>query len=99
VAQLFWAESARAALDDLVLTHSLPGDTHERIAQSLRPLARFPRLGPEIQHLDDGQELRFLIGPWPWLLLVYVYDPAQDRVVVVSPEDGRAAISAARRRR
>jgi hypothetical protein len=99
VAEVFWAESALSALNDLVLSHSLPPDTRERVAQSLRPLERFPRLGPELRRLDDDQELRFLLGPWRWLVVVYLYDPSQDRVIVVSPEDGRSAISTVHRTR
>jgi hypothetical protein len=34
-------------------------------------LERFPRFGPEIGKLPDGAELRFLIGPWPWLIVIY----------------------------
>lgn len=77
----------------LILTHALPTDTRERIKASLRPLARFPRLGPEITRLETGGELRFVVGPWPWLILVHLYDEGHDRVTVVSAEDGRAAAS------
>jgi hypothetical protein len=99
VAQIFWAESARSALDQLILSHSLPADTRERVKHSLLPLGRFPRLGPEIARLEDGKELRFLIGPWPWLLLIYLYDEETDHVTVVSPEDGRSATSSVARPR
>jgi hypothetical protein len=93
LAEVFWAESARSALTDLILSHSLPADATQRVTQSLRPLERFPRLGPELKRLGEGQELRFVIGPWPWLVLVYLYDETRDHVVIVSPEDGRSAIS------
>jgi plasmid stabilization system protein ParE len=99
MARVQWAESARAALDRLILSHSLPADTPERIKASLQPLARFPRLGPEITRLAAAEELRFVIGPWPWLVLVYLYDDRDDRVTVVSVEDGRAATSTVARRR
>jgi hypothetical protein len=88
-----WSESAVAALDQLVLSHSLPTDTRERVKHSLGRLERFRRLGPELAVLGDGSELRFLIGPWPWLVLVYLYDEREQRIVVVSPEDARAASS------
>jgi hypothetical protein len=99
MARIEWSESAVSALDQLVLSHSLPPETRDRVRGSLRPLERFPRLGPEIAVLADGLELRFLIGPWPWLVLVYVYDEVEERVVVVSPEDGRSATSTIVRRR
>ncbi len=91
MARLEWSESALLGLDRLRLTHSLPADTRERIEASAAPLARFPRLGPELRALPDGGELRFLIGPWPWLIVVYLYVEADDRVVIASIEDGRAA--------
>jgi plasmid stabilization system protein ParE len=98
VASLEWSERALASLDQLVVSHSLPADTRERIEASARPLARFPRLGPELRALDDGW-LRFLIGPWPWLVIVYLYLEAEERVVVVSVEDGRAATATIMRAR
>jgi hypothetical protein len=61
------------------------------VRASVRALERFPRLGPEITQVADGNELRFVIGPWPWLVFVYLYDEHDNRVIVVSPEDGRAA--------
>lgn len=99
MARVEWAESAGSTLDQLILSHSLPSDTRVRIRASLQPLARFPRLGPEIARPGSGEELRFVIGPWPWLVLVYLYDERDDRVIVVSVEDGRAATSAIARRR
>jgi plasmid stabilization system protein ParE len=81
-----------------VLAHSLPADTRDRIEASARPLERFPRLGPEIRALEDGS-LRFLIGPWPWLVIVYLYLELNERVVVVSVEDGRAASATITRER
>lgn len=79
-------------LDRLILTHSLPADTRERIRRSLRPLARFPRLGAAID--ERRPEERFLIGPWQWLVLVYEFREAEGRVVVLSTEDGRSSKAA-----
>jgi plasmid stabilization system protein ParE len=91
--RLEWSERALSELDQLVLSHHLPPDTRDRIESSARPLERFPRFGPEIGELPDGAELRFLIGPWPWLVIVYLYLEAEDRIGVVAIEDGRAATS------
>ncbi len=99
MARVYWAESARSALAQLILSHSLPADTPDRVKASVAPLGRFPRLGPEIARLEEGKELRFVIGPWPWLILVYVYDEDDDRVTVVSPEDGRSATATITERR
>lgn len=98
MARLEWSEAALGNLDTLRTTHSLPADTRDRVDASAAPLARFPRLGPELRTLPDG-ELRFLIGPWPWLLVIYVYLAADDRVVIVSIEDGRAASTTITRER
>ena len=87
-------ELARAAvedLDDLIRTHSLPADTRARVARSLRPLARFPRMGPALGGRWEG--FRFLLGPWRWMLLVYVHLEAEDRVVVVTIQDARSSAS------
>lgn len=67
---------------------SLPADTKERVRRSLRPLQRIPRLGPELA--DRWQGFRFVLGPWRWLIIVYVFDEDEDRVVVVSMQDARA---------
>jgi hypothetical protein len=87
-------ELARAAiedLDELVRTRSLPADTRARVARSLRPLQRFPLMGPELGGRWKG--LRFLLGPWRWLLLVYVFIEPEDRVVVVTIQDARSSSS------
>jgi hypothetical protein len=87
-------ELARAAIEDLdalIRTHSLPQDTRLRVARSLRPLERFPLMGPGLRGRWEG--FRFLLGPWRWLLLVYVYLEAEDRVVVVTIQDARSATS------
>jgi hypothetical protein len=85
-------ELARAAVDDLdslIRTHSLPPDTRARVARSLRPLERFPRMGMALQGRWEGY--RVLLGPWRWLLFVYVYIEAEERVVVVTIQDARSA--------
>lgn len=53
-------------------------------------------MGPALEGRWDG--FRFLLGPWRWLLLVYVFIESGDRVVVVTVQDGRSA-SAARTNR
>jgi len=93
-------ELARAAVEDLdalIRTHSLPSDTRARVARSLRSLERFPLMGPELSGRWEG--LRFVLGPWRWLLLVYVYLDAEERVVVVTIQDARASSSPTSQRR
>lgn len=85
-------ELSEAAVDDLarlMRTHSLPPDTRERVKRSLRPLERFPLLGAELAGRWAG--LRFLLGPWRWMILVYVHVESEDRVVVVTIQDGRSS--------
>jgi plasmid stabilization system protein ParE len=99
MARLEWSKRALTSLDQLVLSHHLPADTRDRIEISAHPLQRFPRFGPEIRTLPDGAELRFLIGPWPWLVIVYLYIESEDRIGGVSIEDGRSASSTVSRER
>lgn len=89
---------ARSAVEDLarlIVTHSLPSDTPARVIRSLRPLAEFPLMGSPV----EGTPYRFLLGPWRWMLLVYVHHEDVDGVVVIGVEDARSAsaVSALRR--
>jgi plasmid stabilization system protein ParE len=79
-------------LDTLVRTLSLPRNTRERVKSSLRPLSRFPRLGAPLE--GRWADLRFILGPWRWMLILYTYDEAADRVAVVTIQDARSARSA-----
>jgi hypothetical protein len=93
-------EVAAAAVEDLqtiIRTHSLPADTPARVARSLRGLKTFPLLGPALSGRWDG--FRFVLGPWRWLLLVYVFIESEDRVVVVTIQDARSASAATAGRR
>jgi plasmid stabilization system protein ParE len=92
VARVELAHAAVADLDRLVRTHSLPRDTRDQVRASLEPLQRFPRLGPELAGRWEG--FRFLLGPWRWMLLVYVLDERSDRVVVVTIQDARTSSAA-----
>jgi hypothetical protein len=77
------------ALDRMIVTHSLPPDTRARVQRSLRMVEAFPSIG---RHLGGQWEsFRFIIGPWRWLLIVYVYDERRDTVFVVSIQDARAS--------
>ena len=80
------------ALEDLatlIRTDSLPADTKERVRRSLEPLSRFPLIGG--QRFGAWSRFRFVLGPWRWMLIVYVYDEATDRVAVVTIQDARSA--------
>jgi hypothetical protein len=92
-------ELAASAVEDLralIRTHSLPEDTAARVVRSLRPLERFPLLGPALSARWEG--FRFLLGPWRWMVLVYVVLEPENRVVVVTIQDARSstAVTASR---
>ena len=79
-------------LDRLILTHSLPTDTRARVKRSLRALERFPLLGRELQ--GRWGSFRFILGPWRWLLIVYVYDEHEDVVLIATIQDARSSSAA-----
>lgn len=79
-------------LDRLILTHSLPPDTKIRVKRSLRLLERFPRVGRELE--GSWQPFRFILGPWRWLLILYVYDEQEDVVLVLTMQDARSSTAA-----
>jgi plasmid stabilization system protein ParE len=91
VAQVQVARAAQEDLDRLIRGLILPADTRQRVARALRPLATFPLLGPELQGRWAG--FRFLLGPWRWLIMVYVVMDGGERVVVVTFQDARTADS------
>jgi plasmid stabilization system protein ParE len=92
MARVVVTPSAQADLAALILTHSLPPSNRDRVRIALRPLASFPLLGPGLAGRWQG--LRFILGPWPWMLLVYVYDSELDQVAVVTIQDSRSARAA-----
>jgi hypothetical protein len=92
VARVELALAAVEDLDGLIRTHSLPADTRARVARSLRALERFPLMGPALSGRWEG--FRFVLGPWRWLLLVYVFIEPEDKVVVVTVQDARSSTAA-----
>lgn len=91
MASVVLAPTAVADLDRLIRTHSLPATTRERVKSSLRALTTVPLLGAPLTGRWQG--LRFIIGPWRWVLLVYVYDEEADRIFVVTVQHSRSAES------
>ena len=92
MARVELAEAAREDLDRLIVTHSLPADTKERVKRSLRPLEDHPLLGAPLPARWEG--LRFVLGPWRWMVIAYEYFEDQDRVVVATIQDGRSSRAA-----
>jgi hypothetical protein len=97
VARVELAVTAVEDLAGLIRTHSLPADTRARVVRSLRALERFPLMGPALSGRWEG--FRFLLGPWRWLVLVYVFIESEDRVVVVTIQDARSSTAATASRR
>jgi hypothetical protein len=95
VAHVELAAAAVEDLDSLIRTQSLPPDARSRVARSLRGLERFPLMGPVLGGRWEG--FRFVLGPWRWLIIVYVCIEPEDRVVVVTVQDARSSTAATTR--
>jgi plasmid stabilization system protein ParE len=91
VARLELAAAAVEDLEQLIFTHSLPAKTKARVRRSIESLEQFPLLGAALSGRWEG--FRFVLGPWRWMVIVYVYLEEEDRVVVVTNQDGRSAAS------
>jgi plasmid stabilization system protein ParE len=89
VTRVTLSSTAVEDLDRLIRSHSLPGDTRARLRRSLEPLTRFPRIGPEL--VGGWEGFRFVLGPWRWMIVVYVFLEEEDHVVIVTIQDGRSS--------
>jgi plasmid stabilization system protein ParE len=85
--------TARAVEDlaMLVASHGLRRDTGKRVSRRLRALREFPLLGRALSGRYEG--MRYVLGPWPWLLIVYEFREASDDVIVLAMFDARSATS------
>lgn len=92
MARIELARTAVEDLDQLIATLSLPADTRDRVRRSLDPLGEFPLLGPDLTGRWHG--MRFVLGPWRWMLLVYECLEEADRVVVLIIQDARSSPAA-----
>ena len=79
-------------LQRLIESLGLPASTLARVQRSLRILERFPLAGRALHGRWEGK--RFLIGPWPWMILIYVHDSEDDVVAIVAVHDGRSSTAA-----
>lgn len=80
---------ARKELRTLIEARQLPVDTRARVSRSLRTLEEFPRAGKQLSGL--WRDCRAVVGPWGWLIVVYMYIEAEDRVVVIAFHDARTS--------
>lgn len=76
----------------MIVTHSLPADTKDRVKRSLRVLERFPRIGRELE--GRWAPLRLILGPWRWMLIVYSFEEREDVVLIVTIQDARSSTAA-----
>jgi hypothetical protein len=92
VATVVITPTARHDLETLIRSHSLPADTVGRFRRSLEGLETFPRIGATL----DGRwaRYRFVLGPWRWMLVVYLYDETLDRVAIATIQDARSSRAA-----
>ncbi|HVD38233.1 MAG TPA: hypothetical protein VNC15_05330 [Solirubrobacterales bacterium] len=84
--------SARDELRGLIQTRQLPADTRDRVSRTLLMLEEFPRAGRQLSGV--WRDCRALIGPWGWLIVVYMYIETEDRVVVIAFHDARTSDAA-----
>ena len=92
MADVVVGRAAAEDLADLMRTYSLPPDTPERVARVLARLASFPEMGQRLAGRWEGT--RYLVGPWPWMLVVYEHHPELDRVDVLTIQDARSSTAA-----
>lgn len=85
------AESARRDLNRLIAVLSLPDNAIERVVKTLRVLERFPLIGGQLE--GRWGQARFLLGPWRWMIIVYVFDSESDSVAIVAVLDARSSTS------
>lgn len=88
MAEIGLTAEALEDLDRLIVTHSLPADTRGRVKRSLDTLKRFPRSGRELE--APWSPVRVVLGPWPWLLILYLYEEKNDTVIVLGFQDARS---------
>jgi plasmid stabilization system protein ParE len=79
-------------LDRMIVTHSLPSDTKLRVRRSLRVLEQFPRIGRALE--GRWEPMRFILGPWRWMLVIYSYEEPDDVVLIVAFQDARSSAAA-----
>jgi plasmid stabilization system protein ParE len=96
VAQVIVTPRARRDLDDAIANLGLPADTWSRVARSLRILEEFPLAGRALER--RWSPARFVLGPWPWMVLVYLRGASDDRVHLVAVHDARSSTAATTRR-
>ncbi|HEX8392486.1 MAG TPA: hypothetical protein VF665_09040 [Longimicrobium sp.] len=92
MARIVVAPFARDDLRDLIEILKLPKNTRSRVRELIRILETAPEAGAPLEGRWKG--FRFILGPWPWMLIIYAYDHDADQVSVVTIQDARRAQAA-----
>ncbi len=92
MAKVVIAPAVAGDLDLLIRELELPRNTRSRVRTRLGQLAEFPESGEELT--DRWHGFRYILGPWRWMLIVFLYDKDADQVNVVTVQDSRTARSA-----
>lgn len=96
MAELIVTPRAERDVEEAIGDLGLPGDTWARVGRSLRLLEDFPLAGRALE--GQWSAARFLLGPWPWMILVYRYDEDSNRAFLVAVHNARSATSATAKR-
>lgn len=92
MARIVVTPRARRDIDEAIPALGLPADTWARVARSLRLLERFPLAGRALG--GRWGETRFVLGPWPWMILLYSFDREAEVLYVVAMHDARSSSAA-----
>lgn len=76
----------------MMTSRQLPADTRERVRRSLSQLETFPLAGRRL--IGVWRAFRLILGPWPWMLVIYQYDETTDTVTVFAIHDARTGSAA-----
>jgi len=91
MAEVIVTPQAREDVEAAIAELNLPTDTWARIARSLSVLETFPLAGRALP--GRWAPARFVLGPWPWMILLHTHDEASDRVYILAAHDARSVSS------
>jgi hypothetical protein len=92
MARVVVAQRARSDLSQLITSRQLPADTRERVRRSLSQLETFPLAGRTL--MGGWRAFRLVLGPWPWMLIIYQYDETTDIVTAFAVHEARTGSAA-----
>jgi mRNA-degrading endonuclease RelE of RelBE toxin-antitoxin system len=96
MARVVVAPAANADVDELISSLGLPRTTRARVKKRLALLADFPERGEALTGRWEG--FRYILGPWPWMRIIYAFDRKANQVNVVTIQDSRSVRAATSQR-